>query len=1611
MKVRLTKKMLCAVLSMLMVITSLPLVVFADEEHTHWAEDPQCARAASALSNAIESYETKMDGTIYNKMPEAYNAYREAVKQYDKYMYTNARFSTTDLTNMQDATRALTTATGEMTPWKPGSNIEEAYPSQIDTTEGNKFTDYESPYFNNILYAEPIPTTPSGDVTVSGIKVDVHHGNTVVYYNGDSDPAIVPVGAKSSGDFLYSIYPNNGSGSSRDSVDISLGYQKGKNTFLDSKLGDKTYWIGTWGTSADGFKWGFWHFIEGERTEDQLRYVGSDYTSGVRSMQSADRSVGGIAVFNGIKINTIANKQYSKVITPTWYVGAGAAPNRTNGFITNDSAKIYVVNYNALTQAVERNSQKLNIGAVNTYAAGGLDDVIQKFNDAINLDINSYDYSSDMETAVTNASNAIKSAVEALDSVSSTPDPAEYQALRDAIDSQRLKYEEHYATDLGTPEPLDDVYTNWGDFVAAYDKALTAMNTAIDGNYPKDDSLETVKSTADALQTFLLQGEVARVDTTLLQATMDNAQYVIDNQNFFDFTAYNDLLGENYNVDTIKEAIKHAKIAVWGAEDQYPHGRYQLEDNDENFEKVLDEVLAVADTIRDIPVNMNAEVKYADNYSYTTAMSAAEGYINEKEKYSNSVQLLSAYDNAKYFANETNSLHKLSEPGRQNYARDLADEYKEVVLSLYDAINSLVPSFAFNLENVNGTIISSDSEVAPVSLQYTANSSHPYNFAFNRTVNNRVFLRTTADKANFDLGDVSMTWSNTTVTDSSDSKVDAQMLDAVNFNLATNADWKIDYTGNNGHTNDNLGNDGYTGSLTANANGADFVVSGIHVISGGNNSGNSFGRHGDNTWIGNTNFDYTPGQNLWDDDLGTVDSVNTPANVNNGANAGGVHTFRNTTEMRADYTLSLPENTSYSSLTAGTLPTITEYKAEKSLGIVFTFKNKASGAFGATRYGQAATNKTPEGTTATYTTTATVIDITPLLLLIQRVNEKLVDTSSYTQSVIDNLNTALSKADDEIDASLSAQQMAEVFQQRYTDLWNACEALNQNSSKRADFDNISSGGKTYSYDDAKYSVLRLLQGLDENNEPSKNIYYFKSEAVKEIADALLPTTTDDDIFKGRPRFEYLNSTIEERANVSADNQAKINKEVSEYIKFYNDLINPETKKQADISFYTAALNTVQNLNADAYNIEEIQKIVKENPLPQESISVNGASIVCYDMNKVDGATGNIETAITDNQYPYSVTVIDKDGNIYYLTDKDGSLTAPNSDEGKADFHYGDIVKVKSFDEGNKAAFSTTVKANGTDKQTEKRLITTAAEYEFDVRGNTTVYVSATESDEQVVKVTFRDNQDNRIVAVDYATKNKAYNMSTAPVPKFMFYTVKNLTVKDGADEGAGTTIEPNGNYTFNNDTEVIINYEISSLGQASDKYTVKVLDLSGGSQSEKAYGYNVRVRVTVDGAAAFVDADTYESASPEVIAYGDSYAFYTCQNITLRAVDDNYLTEHNLKKNQVSVIKTPIIDGNTAQLVGTFAFPDNAKPKQYGIVLDATGNNKDSLTLNMVSSTAKIYNFSCSKIIGDNQFAVSVTFGSMPSTFSYVAYAIYHDQATNKDVTVYSPVKTYTQGA
>ncbi len=1598
MKVKLTKKMLCAVLSLLMVVTSLPMVAFADE-----AEET----AASTLYNAIESYKTKMNGTIYENMPDAYDKYCAARKLYDKYMYTKAKFDgTITASNLNDAASELTRATDAMTEWVPGSNITEVQPTQ-EMTYNDSYTITHESYYNNILYTEPLPNSSKGQATVGGADVNIYHGNAVVYYNGEDDTAVVPVGVSTKTANLYSAYPSQGNGQRRDSNDISLGYLGGKSDGPDAILGNDNFWIGTWAGDCN-FQWSFNAFMN---EPGNRRYASADYSTGLMILADPNRYQHGEGsnsfLFNGMKVKALTKDQYSKTITPTWYIVAGNTS--TEGYITNDTAKIYVVNYNALTQAIERNSQKISLSITNAYAAGGLKDVITAFDNAIKINISNsdtYNYAANMESAVTSAASDIQSAVEALDSAESKADPSEYQALRDAIDSQRARYEENIGDDFAE---MKELYSNAEQFISNYDAALDAMNTAVTSEQAYSDNEDTLKSVAnvaETLNTFLLEGAKPRVDTVALENTIDNAQYIVDNSTFFDKTA-----ADEAQVQKIKDAIKTAKVSIWGAEENYPLDRFEPEDIDDNFIRVLTEVSNIRATIAGLKINDKAKVSYVTDkngeiQSLDDVRTTAKDIIdNHSADYANSATLQATYDyTSEYLADSAKITLSETATTRQNYVRDFVNSYKDLVVTLYDAINSLTPAFTTFIPN--GTIINGGTATETPVARKIGGQNYSLNF---RRSTNQVIFRTTNDASDIPLGNVVMT-ANSEISNANNDRNIRNYLDALNFDA--NDTWGNDdalkSTAKAGswpqYTLSDADKNNHPGNLTAAANdGAKYTVKNIYVTStqaprkSSGADGNDAGDIAVDTFLANT------------------------AESTTGA---GVLVFKGDTQMKANYVLSLPA-------VSDTACTMTDYSLNTNLGMIFHVRNEST----VQRHHGYGWNF------AQYQQSTTVINIAPLLDKINEANELVSDpskqyTSDSLSALLDALNTAddafaywkmkVGSSDDGKGNNETTDTIMGVINSRFEKLDTAIKNLEE----RADFTRqIDFNSNSYNYTEAKDLVFKILNGNISESDPNYETYYaqtFSKESLEKLVEYLTgqissteAQTANHDNWEGKDRFEYLNCNSDtDRYNVPASEQAKINWEIRQLltaVSLHDDVRNPNGILEiVDRSTYSAAVSMAQNLNADAYDVDAVKKVVEENPLPNYSVSVNGNQIVCNTQEDVERVTGEITTAVTDAWYEYSVTVVDKDGNKYYLKNADGDLTEINGDAEKAVFHYGDIVKVKSFDDG-KAAFSTTVIAKGTGKQSDKRLITTATEYQFDVRGDTEVYVTSAESDEHV-KITFIDSRDDRAIAFDYAPKGEAYNMTEALVPKFMYYTFKNFTVKDGENDGAGTIVEKDSSYTFKNDTEVVINYELSGTHESAGKYDVKVLGTDGNQISENSYDYNVRVRVTVDGAAAFVDADTYESDSPEVIAYGDSYAFYTCQSITLRAVDEAYLSQHNLSNNNysVSVIKAPIVDGNSVQIVGTFAFSDNAKPKQYGIVLDASGNMEGNLDLSMVKNSSKIYNFSCSKIIGENQFASSVTFGTAPEKFRYVAYAIYHFRedttGMERDVIVYSPIKTYTKG-
>ena len=102
MKTKFSKRILSLFLAVMMVVTSIPMFALTAS-----------AADVSALQTAIRSYESKMNGTIYLNMKDAYDKYIKACEAYDAIVY--GEDTTIDAaqvaSNLSNATDAMTTFT------------------------------------------------------------------------------------------------------------------------------------------------------------------------------------------------------------------------------------------------------------------------------------------------------------------------------------------------------------------------------------------------------------------------------------------------------------------------------------------------------------------------------------------------------------------------------------------------------------------------------------------------------------------------------------------------------------------------------------------------------------------------------------------------------------------------------------------------------------------------------------------------------------------------------------------------------------------------------------------------------------------------------------------------------------------------------------------------------------------------------------------------------------------------------------------------------------------------------------------------------------------------------------------------------------------------------------------------------------------------------------------------------------------------------------------------------------------------------------------------------------------------------------------------------------
>ena len=253
-----SKKVIAIVMSILMVVTSIPFVAFADD-------------ALTAINDAIDAYENAMDGTVYTSMKGAFDAYVKAKE--DAYAYEVG--GKTDIDLDADAT-ALNNAVTAMkaSEWtSPKGTATASFPADTDYETDASYDGYAE----NLLYFGEMSRVEGGTDVKPGEKyagaaalstheyanentstggkhrttIAMYYPVTVMLYDGETTP-VMPVMAmahitESNGGsevvrYVYGLYPaRDASGSNVASSTFTM-----KNQYWNFDNAQNDYMSNNW---------------------------------------------------------------------------------------------------------------------------------------------------------------------------------------------------------------------------------------------------------------------------------------------------------------------------------------------------------------------------------------------------------------------------------------------------------------------------------------------------------------------------------------------------------------------------------------------------------------------------------------------------------------------------------------------------------------------------------------------------------------------------------------------------------------------------------------------------------------------------------------------------------------------------------------------------------------------------------------------------------------------------------------------------------------------------------------------------------------------------------------------------------------------------------------------------------------------------------------------------------------------------------------------------------------------------------------------------------------------------------------------------------------------
>lgn len=1550
MKKRLPKKILAAFLAAMMVVTSVPfsaITAFAANGYVDVATDAK----VQAVETSMKKFQSELakDKSYSNVVP-AYKAYVACQQGLDAYIYGGESNALDGLAEKLDTAVAGMT---EFTGIKANTGKYRQVKVYANDDTGYDEATYLKDGYQNVLWLETGITTDNNDGKQSKedySSLTLYYPSATLLYDGETTPATsVMAVASGEGSWTWGASDRYISAitldeNAKDSINISRNWRGGSSN-LDFN------WSWYW----NGNKYNLSNNTTTAGNVYQIRKGGT-----VAAYKNYQQYFSNFMEYTGDPGN-----KYIASFVPTFKGHIGSK----NEFAANindpasptvpGSTTINVVNYKIVKDAVKAAGNKMKSKDLSTYSMGGLYTYFAAMDDATSFDPNTYFTSTD--NSKNDTSGYIKAAsgkVQAINAASvdvTNNTKANYQVLRDAMGAlARSTYAE------GNENNKYYTADSWKTFKDAYEASQTFMAKVNDDTFTNADSVyksnDEAKVYADALNAAYagLKTFVTKADTSELIARIQ--QFESYNSNVFTEATYNAAL----------TAVNKIKTDVWGSVENYGVPTYAPNDDEAGRAKVATAVEEYNAVFAALRISPDAVVlTESGSYSLNQAIDL-EKNIKDPTDYSNYATFATALNDAK-LAKDNLATTPMTDYDTQY------DAYVAAIDTLVKAYNGLQYSFT---KIPDGTVFGNGKTNAIERMSILDQGGQYVEGSF---TNQGYIFRTKHTPLQVKFGDFNVTFGVLTKQSDAFQLLKNNALDSITINatqpkIAENGS-KTHLTSNSNSTPNALSDEqkaNYAGCLSVTKqsdDGKDYTYSVSNLRYTGKNNYNDSPHVitlNDGTEV--TDYSQAIATNL-DTVLGTTDGgSNNPipgavfARSNNGTNGGESY-------ITGDFNFTAPA-TEQQTLTATSYPTSTKYTLGTKFGAVAAWNCRNTLNYcGYNWY-------TSEMNNQVLNPAVQIVDITPLVELVDLCNTYLPNSNMYTDESWAAFTKALERAQANIDytninTTNLLNQLMTTLKQKYTYLWKAKEGLvvktlnvtfNYKDStgsdatlvfpvtygeKLSDAQTKEINTKIVSYVDSKNYTHKLVAfepAFNPNEAVTADVTYTAKydEGTPNAAiwtefnsakDALIAklqsgskftATALEDVKAAIAELSYFNYTSTQQAEVKADQQNLIDSQKDTMLQLAENLtaieINDDVAKAVNEAQAAANKN-----DYDMYDkLGDNFKVTKDVTFDVINADLTGGTQLTVKgylystQTELDNAIKAALEGLKLKTYDIYVNNT-KIGTVAYGTpvsvtpSKIISTTDTTSKGDGANYSWTYSFTAPSRDPN----FGTATQDNSKYLTAEKYMIT-APSFGFIVKGETHLTATQVNGDKTGYTVTFKSGVNGKIINVLNTDASGNFEMPTAPsVPYYTFESYSN-------DVAAGASA------TVTKDTVITVNY----TADTNNLYTfyvyntpatflsmeaAEVWDTNNSLNVEKAHdsvAYNELVSVSLPGAYAIAKV-VYDEGNTDtylfnILAFGDSYSFYANETI---GDDTQYAGIVGLTEEEYKKLQEP--GNDIGQLFGT----------------------------------------------------------------------------------------------